>query len=186
MNRNIAFQHRTIACLCVLLLLLINNAAANAQAVSVEAVRAAFIFKMTRFVQWQGVSQNELIFCFSDTSPESPSSVLQQKDTLKTDKYNITIRKLALPLDDESNKSCQLVYISKHDIEYITEASLKLLSKTQLTVGDSQEFLANGGLISLVYEQQKIKFYVNRKELKQSSLRINAKLLALAKFYPQK
>jgi hypothetical protein len=49
-----------------------------------------------------------------------------------------------------------------------------------LVVGESEEFIEQGGMIGFVNKQGKIKLQINLKTIKQSGLKVSAKLLEVA------
>jgi hypothetical protein len=49
-----------------------------------------------------------------------------------------------------------------------------------LVVGESGDFISQGGMIGFVNKQGKIKLQINLKTIKQSGLKISAKLLEVA------
>jgi len=50
-----------------------------------------------------------------------------------------------------------------------------------LTVGESEHFVQEGGIIGFCLEQNKIRFEINLEAAEKAKLKISAKLLALAK-----
>jgi hypothetical protein len=48
-------------------------------------------------------------------------------------------------------------------------------------VGDTEHFAADGGVIGLVIEANKIRFEINLEAAEKANLKISARLLALAK-----
>jgi hypothetical protein len=53
-----------------------------------------------------------------------------------------------------------------------------------LTIGESISFLENGGIASLVQEGNKIRLYINKQHVLQHNFKVQSRLLAMAKFYP--
>jgi YfiR/HmsC-like len=50
-----------------------------------------------------------------------------------------------------------------------------------LTVGETQHFARDGGIIGSRLEEKKVRFGINLNEAEQAQLKISAKLLSLAK-----
>jgi hypothetical protein len=49
-----------------------------------------------------------------------------------------------------------------------------------LTVGESDQFIENGGMINFIIQGQKIRFKINAELARNAGLKISSKLLSLA------
>ena len=52
-----------------------------------------------------------------------------------------------------------------------------------VTVGETLDFMRQGGMVQLFVDNQKIRFAVNTDVVNQTNLKVSSKLLRLAKIY---
>lgn len=76
---------------------------------------------------------------------------------------------------------CHILFLSKQHASRWTTLYTSLTHTTVLTVGEHGEFLKEGGMIQFYPDDQTTRFAMNPQAIKLSRLRVNAKLLRLAK-----
>jgi len=168
---------------CALLLFVSFPAHAIAEGTSASeyAVKAAIIFKIAKFVSWPEHTfsgKNEpLSVCIRKDDPIAVAmSALSGKP--------IHGRALTVRYFDDSLKisnDCQILFLSSAHPE-IQPALLDLaVGRPILTIGDSDQFLGQGGIIGLEIEQNRIRFAINIAASESAGLDISAQLLQLAK-----
>jgi len=74
-----------------------------------------------------------------------------------------------------------IVFVSGSEKERVREILDALKTSKTLTVSDVDGFAAAGGMIGFVLDQNRIRFEINPGAAEQAGIRINAKLLALAR-----
>jgi len=75
--------------------------------------------------------------------------------------------------------NCRIIYFNNTDtIE--SEPELSALYPEMLLIGNSRQFVKNGGSISFVLEENKIKLIINLGQVRHSGLDISSKLLRIA------
>lgn len=74
-----------------------------------------------------------------------------------------------------------IVFISASEKPRLREILAALRNSKTLTVSDVDGFAAAGGMIGFVFEQSRIRFEINPGAAEQAGIRINAKLLNLAR-----
>jgi hypothetical protein len=75
----------------------------------------------------------------------------------------------------------QVIFVGADDKKRIPALLATLKDAPVLTVGDTENFAQNGGMIGLFLEDSKIRFEINLGSVEHAKLRISAKLLAQAK-----
>lgn len=84
----------------------------------------------------------------------------------------------------EQVEGCQVLFIRTaqrvRQAEQLTNAS----GRPVLTVGETEHFARDGGIIGFCLEEQKVRFEINLNAAEQAQLKISAKLLSLAKTVP--
>jgi hypothetical protein len=77
---------------------------------------------------------------------------------------------------------CQLLFISRAVPQAQQQQLIaKFKGEPVLTVGETANFAADGGCINFFVQANKIRFEINVQALKQQNLKVNSKLLAMAK-----
>jgi len=80
----------------------------------------------------------------------------------------------------EELKPCEIVFIDQAHERFWQDA-LMPFNEFALTVGESLDFLKNGGIIQFYIESDKLRFAIHLDNLKTSPLTIQGRLLGLAK-----
>ncbi|HKF52102.1 MAG TPA: YfiR family protein [Candidatus Acidoferrales bacterium] len=75
---------------------------------------------------------------------------------------------------------CDVLFISSSEEKHEVAILKKLQKQDVLTVGDTSNFAAHGGIIQFVWEQNHLDFLINVDAAERAHLKINASLLALA------
>jgi hypothetical protein len=151
------------------------------QAFSDYEVKAAYFYKFSKFVEWP-----KEVF----TSPAAPIRFCVLRDHSFETELNRVVKGKSIPGHDievigvgdgEQARRCQLLFInsiqqreSRHIIEALRGASV-------LTVGETGDFLQQGGMIAFVLDHDRVQFEVNRKAASDARLFVSSKMLSLAK-----
>jgi uncharacterized protein DUF4154 len=144
-------------------------------------VKAAFLFHFSQFVEWPPETFKDtsapLIYC---TIGEDPFyGALDQTLSGKTvGTRALRVQHLKLP---QEAQSCQVLFIGAGEKKQQGEAMAMANGHPVLTVGESDHFAQEGGIIGFCLEENKIRFEINLDAAEKANLRISARLLALAK-----
>ncbi|HTV40411.1 MAG TPA: YfiR family protein [Candidatus Sulfotelmatobacter sp.] len=143
-------------------------------------IKAAFIYNFARFVDWPTQA-------FTDASSPLIIGVLGKNDfgsSLKETIDGKTIRghplefKLFPSLARVAN--CQVLFISTSEKNHLSKIISTLRTTSILTVGETDDFVARGGMIRLRIVDDKVRFDINNSAAKSAGLTISSKLLTLA------
>jgi hypothetical protein len=77
--------------------------------------------------------------------------------------------------------SSRILFISRSEEPRLPEVLPRCRERGILTVGESARFCQLGGMVNLVLEAGRIQIDLNRKEAMEAGLRVNAKLIELAR-----
>ncbi|MDH3328311.1 MAG: YfiR/HmsC family protein [Desulfobulbaceae bacterium] len=105
------------------------------------------------------------------------------RDDIKdNDIVNLTLRRTNIgPYHEGMDLSdCCLLFISSTELKNLPRILNGLENKPILTVADSNAFIIEGVMITLVTHKNKVRWAINRKPVKKAGLRLNAKLLDIA------
>jgi len=189
-----------LALLCVALSLVCAPAALHAEPGSIQEyqIKAAFLYNFIKFVDWPKEAMpdgNEPITIgiigkdpFGQAfEPVKDKDVRDKKVVVKRFKSIADLKKLGESGKDEMDrqieavKKCHLLFVCSSEKEYLKDIVNAVKQRPVLTVGDTEEFVQLGGIISFVMEDQKVRFEVNLTAGEHAKLKIRSQLLRLAK-----
>jgi len=143
-------------------------------------LKAAFLFNFIQFVEWPEkafASPNApLVIGIYGSDPFGASlDRIIRGETIKG--HRLTIKHFRRP---EELKGCQVLFICKSETSRIEEAISLVRGSGILTVGDSDHFVARGGIIGFVMLDNNVRFQINPSTAHREELLISSKLLRLA------
>jgi hypothetical protein len=160
--------------LAVLLLAVAAQSRPAAQDVSTEyRVKAAFLYNFVKFVEWPSRTEpGPIVICVAGRNPFG--SILD--DTIRGE--TVRGRTLAARVILEPDPGCHVTFVP-------TGASTAYLRAARgtptLTVGESPDFIQQGGLIRFYLDGGTVRFEINRDGAERSGVRISSRLLQLAR-----
>lgn len=164
-----------------LLLTLFPNHHLLAAAPTEYEVKAAFLLNFARFVEWPSTA-------FDTASSPIVIGVVGAKEfaevlprvvaTQTAQGRSIEVRPLQL---SDDNGACQVLFIGR-SVGQGAESLLKSMrQRPVLTVGESDDFNALGGIIRFLLLEKSVRFDVHVKSASDAGLKISSKLLAVAR-----
>jgi YfiR/HmsC-like len=144
-------------------------------------VKAAFLFHFAQFVEWPPETLKDAVspmtYCTIGVDPFH--GALDQSLSGKT------VRERPLRVQHLTERQevggCQVLFIGAVGKKRLDEALVSASGNPILTVGETEHFAKDGGIIGFFLEQNKIRFEINLDAAGKSKLKISAKLLALAR-----
>jgi len=134
--------------------------------VSEYDVEAAFLAKFPDFVKWPASSGSPVTIGVLGDDPFG--GALDQMARVKRSRRV------------EDLKGCKIVFISRSERGNLEGILASLSGANVLTVGDSEGFAKQGGIIEFVVEGGKVRFEINTGAAGRSGLQISSQLLKLA------
>jgi hypothetical protein len=164
-----------------LLLLLVTGPATAGQSPTVVEVRALYLYNFSLFISWP------------DAAFEAPDSPI-----VYCVAGNNRLRKtLAKLLEGESSRGrplrmagehpaggwaeCHLLYLSGSLGSQVMEIRDALRGRPVLVVSDSETFVLEGGMVSLIRKGRRVRPMINLEAVKAAGIRISSKLLRLSR-----
>ena len=77
--------------------------------------------------------------------------------------------------------ACHILFVSRTEAKRYGEILAAVRGASVLTVGETPDFLANGGAISFLVQEESLRFDVNLPAAEEAHLKISSRLLALAR-----
>lgn len=143
-------------------------------------IKAAFLYNFVKFVQWPTQAY---------AGPASPIVIGVLGENVFGDELQKAIQDKVIahhPLQVKQFDSvtevtnCQVLFISASEKKRFPEILGALRGKSILTVGESSEFLRDGGMINFVLVDLRIRFQINNESARKAGLIISSDLLNLA------
>jgi hypothetical protein len=155
-------------------------AVAQAQNAEEYQVKAAFLYNFAKFVEWPAQAfkgpTDPTVICVLGQNPFGHA--LEEAVAGKTVAgRGIVTREVS---DVKQAGSCQILFIGASERKRWSAILEGIKGGCILTVGESEEFAAKGGIIGLKLEDGKVRFEINVDAAEHAKLRISSKLLSLA------
>lgn len=154
---------------------------APAQTVEASQVKAAYLYNFAKFVEWPaGIFRNPddpAVICV--IGDEHTSDVLELAVSGK--KINGRPVEARRPHASTEFKSCHVLFIGFPDRERIAQTLNELRGSSVLTVGQSGQFIALGGMINLALNNTTIELEIDPEASNAVGLKISSRLLVVAR-----
>jgi hypothetical protein len=150
---------------------LLGGAAVGAQPTASNEydVKAAFLYNFLKYVEWPGSPTGPIIVCVAGQNPFGQVFFDTMRDQIAG--REVSGRQITEPSDE-----CNVIFVpSTASGAYVRHAR----GKPVLLVGESADFLSQGGIIRFVREGTKLQFEIDAEAARQAGLTISPGLLRL-------
>ena len=160
---------------------LCRSAFADAQAISEYQVKAAYLFSFTKFVEWPAGTF---------TNPADPIRLCIMGDKSFQTQLNQIVgnRQVAghpvlvtLVQDGKESRGCQELFVGSSRSQETLQIIDSLRGSSVLTVGETNDFVEQGGIINFIVQGDHVQFQVNQKAAMLAGLRMSSQLLSVAR-----
>jgi hypothetical protein len=144
-------------------------------------VEAAYIYNFAKFVEWPASkfadSSSPMRFCvLNDFSFEADlSQVVNGKSIAGRPVEVVHVR------DAAESLSCHILFVNSTQQSQTRRLTEVLRRAGVLTVGETDSFVEEGGIINFFLENDQVQFRINRKAAQQAGLYVSSRLLSVAK-----
>jgi hypothetical protein len=171
--------------LATAILLASAPAAAQRPDTSEAAVKAAFLYNFTKFVEWPPTAFPQpsapfVVCAFADEAFRRELNGILASEQVRG--RPITIAPAAL----EDPRGCHLAYFARIDAERQGRMLEAVRRLPVLTVGEGRGFLEQGGLIAFMVENDRVRFAISRRAAGDAGLNISSKLLRVAREFEER
>ena len=181
MNLRLTSRVRNIVLCTGLLASLSAGQCARAQAISEYQVKAAYLYSFTKFVEWPDSAFNgptdPIRLCVLNDKP------FQAQLSAIAGNRQIGGRPVVVSLvhDGKESRGCHELFISSAQSQDTMLVIDSLRGSSVLTVGETEDFVEQGGMINFVVLDAHVQFQVNQKAAVNAGLRMSSQLLSVAK-----
>lgn len=152
-----------------------------AQVVSEYQVKAAFLYNFAKFVDWPNdafsSATDPLRVCIFGEDPFGTGIDELMRDKL-VQQHSLALRRVS---SAAAARPCHILFVPHASRAQTRELLDQLKGSSILTVGESPDFLSDGGVINLVLEQDRVRFEVNLDAARRTRLKVSSKLLSVAR-----
>lgn len=144
-------------------------------------VKAAFLYHFAQLVIWPPNSleagNHPLNLCTvgEQTTPDALDATVEGK---QIGEHPIRVHHLR---QGDDLRSCHLLYILILNKKQIAAILAQLQNAAVLTVGESENFIQQGGMIGFALQENKVRFDINLQSAQRANLKLSSRLLLLAK-----
>ncbi|MGD0799907.1 MAG: YfiR family protein [Terracidiphilus sp.] len=154
---------------------------ARAQAAADEyKIKAAFLFHFAQLVEWPADSLSSrdpsLNLCIFDDEPQ----LAEVQNTVEGKPVGARVLHLRPLSPAQELQGCNILFLSRDQAQRQAAILRRLRGQPVLTVGESANFLSEGGMIRFHLEADKIRFDINLGAADAARLKISSRLLLLA------
>jgi hypothetical protein len=144
-------------------------------------LKAAILFNLVKFVEWPPTAYPDAraptVVCTLGKEPFGPALDRFASGNSAFGRQFV-VRRLRY---EEDSHGCHVVYISSSERKLLPEILKGLEGSHILTVGETEQFAAHGGMVQLSMENKQVHFTINLSVASREELRIRSGLLALSK-----
>ncbi len=144
-------------------------------------VKAAFLLNFARFVEWPAdafkSADAPIVFGVLGDDPFGPilDSTVQGK---RVGRRPLVVRRLERAQDGDH---CHMVFITASERPRVGQLLREVGGRGVLTVGETDRFVEQGGVIQITTEAKQSRLAVNTAAASRAGLKISAKLLSIAR-----
>jgi hypothetical protein len=143
-------------------------------------VKAAFLYNFAKFVEWPPRdfkdAADPIAVCIAGETP-----IYGQLDSAVNGKIagnrSFAVRQVS---DAQHSEGCHILFIGLTERKRIPAFLAGVRKWGILTVGETPEFIADGGVVNFKLEGGKVRFQINAEAADEEQLHISSKLLSLA------
>ncbi len=163
--------------LCILAANLVSTRP-EAAPVQEDQVKAAILYKITRFIQWPRQARSDtLTVCMLGKDPlnDYVSALKGRKNSSQTIDVRILLK------FDNPPPPCNLLFVNGSAQTQLEHVLNSLEGTPVLTVSDIKDFATQGGMVELVRESNRVSFTLNLPAAKDSGFVISSQLMKIAR-----
>jgi len=143
-------------------------------------IEAVFLFNFTKFVDWPATAfktvDEPIRICVFGQNPFDSA--------LEETVYGKTVGNRTFIVREVSNRqeadTCHVLFFGRSAQQRCRSLLDELKGRNILTVGETEDFSAHGGIVTFRRQDGRIRFTINAALAERANLRISSKLLSLA------
>jgi len=142
------------------------------------AVKAAFIYNFTKFVEWPPETSGPLQICLLG-EPDPLLNALMNLEGKQSQGSIIHVRNAGR--DASLLDGCRVIVVGVSETVRAAAILGNVQKQPALTVSEIERFADDGGMIGLVVDGARVRFEINAQAAQRANLKLSAQLLKLAR-----
>ena len=146
-------------------------------------VKAAYLYKFTKFVEWPSVAfpTAEAPFVIGVVGRDPFEGSLERLiEGNTTGARRLEVRHLNAT-DSNAMRGCQMIFVSTSEQRRLSSILTAVQGRPVLVVGESEGFASAGGMLGFALHENRVGIEVNSEAARQARLKISSQLLNIAK-----
>ena len=172
------FRVATLVGLCLWVVFPVFASATESDRLDEAQVKAAFLYNFAKFIQWPTSENRPEALSIGIVGADRFRDVLGSIVSGKTvNGRDIEVRQV---LDEDDVRAYHIIFIAAESRR--TAAVIQSVARAGvLTVGETPQFLQEGGVIQLYIRDNRVRFQINAAAANNAGLKISSQLLSLSK-----
>jgi hypothetical protein len=149
----------------------------GASSYSEDAVKAAYLYRFTQYIEWPEAATAEP---FTIAVLDSPGVAAELRRILPSHRIKNSTAQVREITRTQDLGSAQVLYIGSAQIDRVRNVIATLAAPSVLIVTDAEQGLAAGSVVNFLMLEHRVRFEVSLSAADRSQLRISAELLGVA------
>ena len=142
-------------------------------------VKAAYLYNFAKFVEWPTPADAGKQFQIAVLGHDPFGPLLDETVEGKTVRGRaVAVRRVSSAAEA---RTCDELFLGAAEARRLPEVLQALRGRSVLIIGESRDFVLEGGMIGLVNEDNKVRFEVNMTAAEKARLKVSSQLLRLAR-----
>jgi hypothetical protein len=142
-------------------------------------LKSAFVYSLAKFVEWPQTAERATPLLLGILGEDPFGPTLERITEGRTvNGRPIRIKRASKPL---ALTDCHILFVAAGEENRLMPYLNVIGALPILTVGETQQFTKDGGIVSLLLEQERIVLQVNVDAANRAKLKINSRVLELAR-----
>jgi hypothetical protein len=150
----------------------------GATAYSEDAVKAAYLYRFTQYIEWPEAASSAEPFTIAVL--DAPGVAAELRRILPNHPIKNSAAQVREIVRAQDVGSAQMIYIGSAQIDRVRNVIVALAARPVLVVTDAEQGLAAGSIVNFVMLEHRVRFEVSLTAADRSQLRISAELLGVA------
>jgi hypothetical protein len=146
-----------------------------------QALKAAFLYNFTKFIDWPESAFPGRSTPFKVCVLADDAFRREVEGILRNEQVRGRPIQVRLPETSDDLKTCHLVYFGADEAERFVKRLPALRKAPVLTVGEGPRFLEHGGLIAFLLVSDRVRFDISKRGAEAAGLSVSSKLLRVAR-----
>lgn len=145
-------------------------------------LKAAYIYKFTKFISWKNWADHDTEFIIGILGDSEIYPYLNQIAAQKKVRSKVIVIEVHALRGLEAAKTinyCDILFVPFENAEYL-DILTTIADDNTLLIGESNHFAERGGGINFVNFNNKLRFELNKSAIQRNGFKVSAQLLKLA------